>query len=73
MNFSAKLRFYFQTRKRFREKLQKKLGSHALYQAKKLCDICEICVTKNKTCLHANMQTCKLTGIVNPVCDFCID
>ena len=28
--------------------------------------------TKNKTCLHANMQTCKLTGIVNPVYDFCI-
>ena len=38
MNFSAKLRFYFQTRKRFRGKVTEKVGSHALYQAKNLCE-----------------------------------
>ena len=59
--------FIFKPARDFGEKLQKKLGSHALYQGK----ICVICVTKQQrinlrdkeqnmfACKHANMQTYK--------------
>ena len=58
MNFSAKLRFYFQTRKRFRGKVTEKVGELRTLSRKDLRHLRNLRDKEQNmfACKHANLQ-----------------